>query len=241
MKYFELDTESRQIYQRKKPDEDQVKRYIKDDEDFHYLYRGCNYVEIENLFKHGKINHINDGLNVFYFCKDINYCLGWNKHIEEFYNFKNNDTSYCAYVVKYNRDVLSRQKGYIEYTEYVLQYINNLRICPEYGKDAINIIGEYSTVDELIDLLYRHLIDFSIKNNRDPITVTHDELPDDFEYYVFEFDTAVIPEITLESGLIDDIYISINPRISFELNDYDYNELYFEKLQELEQLIKNYS
>jgi hypothetical protein len=241
MKYFELDTKHRQIYQRKKPVDDIINKInFYDDYEFEFLYRGCQFEEIETLITQGSVTN-NSELGTFFFCKDISYCLNW---VEPLHPTEERDLeNFFGYIVKYNRDILSKQKGYYEYTEYVLEFANKLVECPAFAHYLLDFTdNEFSNSHDFINALYDAVNRFAKENNRDPKSIMHYEIDiPGYPYYeVSDIDTAVMSKITLESGLIDNIFISVNPD-KIDNNDYDYNEMYFEKLQELEQLIKNYS
>jgi hypothetical protein len=230
MKYFELDTASRQIYQRKKPVEIND---FSDDADFKFLYRGCDYKEIETLITKGRVKHKGD-LKVFYFSNAIRYSLSWTHPLQSRVNLELNYNNYLGYVVEYNREILSQQKGYIEYTEYALEFANNLVKCLPYA-EMLAVISGYESGQDLIETIYKAVYDYAKQNDKNPKDIQHYELEDVF-YEADDFDTAVIPAITLEHGLINNIFITVNPHIAE--NDYDYNELYFQKIEELENLIR---
>jgi hypothetical protein len=118
------------------------------------------------------------------------------------------------------------------------------------GEDYFSEEFEEAFYDDLNNYIEKH-------PNEDLENILLGKMYKNFDY--FGSDDAVCEEIRLEHGLINNIFISFNVDIkgskyNREYKDYhksntdedfqssmDYNELYFEKLKELENLVEKYT
>jgi hypothetical protein len=244
MKYFELNTDSRQIYQKHK---NEFEKYVIDDPNKYY-YRSCCFQEIENLFKNGIIyagnqsNYREPG--VFYFSYVLEFSLDWN--------------SSENYIVQYNTDILRKQKGFLEPSSNALEWFKSIETNPAYFYDMGLRNGESYFEEEFREVFWEDFNNYLEKNpNILPEEVNLHKMAKQFDY--FGSDDAVCEEIRLEHNLINNIFISFDGDIkgsqtNREYKDYhktntqkdfqsslEYNNEYFQALKQLENLLEKYT
>jgi hypothetical protein len=244
MKYFELQSEYKQIYQNHRSN------FHIYDNNPNFVCRCCSFNEIERLINEGILLGINttygEGDGLFYFSEYIDECLNWKYPLDV--DLTDEDT--FNYVIVYNRHILENQNLF-QLSHYVTTYLSQLKQHPLYLQEMCEMSEE--DPEALVSEIKRRFKKY-LRNhpnvNPDLVTIK------DIDCIAIQYGTEIVAySITLEPGLIENIFIvafgefngtNYIPRTykeSMDSQNYDkhlYNEIYFQKLKELENLISSH-